>query len=634
MLAIDSYNNGEFDPSIPRDDPPTELPLTEEDRLLEASGDGSEQAVISAAQQRNTTAARSQRAAERAAATTAGSSPRPAAQPTSPMEMDEPHAASPPAAATSGEVGGAGAVPVGVAFNSDLDSSDDSLSDSNSNPEQGGGESDAASALPTNAASGAGPVIGAAPVTGNCRISSKKIDDKKKQTADSFARIEAGIAKWREELLAAKQEDARLAAKQEEARLAAKKRDAKREAVHLAKTQALLEAKREEERLAAKQREDAATMLEENGGEDESDEEGSDESDDEVVLQHREESEGEATGATPPPSTPAVQYIVKRTGVHFRETLVGERDRNRRFAHYMQAQERAAASSEGVVAASEPSEASEAAAEHGEGCELAADESSGAVAEGQHGEGGEGGGDDKAKQVRHTHAQPSPPSPPPLPPCTKPSRAVPLLLAETIVRLLWLWLARPGKGEAQQQPQDQQPLSTQARLPIRSVPCVGAHSGPDPQAGCSGVARALHASAALHGHAAHWGVRELHTDTGGYAGRLAMGGGADSRGRRAWRDLRASQPQRSVHNESDGPRGCQGRRDHGFGGQPAQTERRRDAEECCGEGCHRRARRCRGAADSSRAPGYRDRRQTRCMLGHRRACGCACRSADELPDLR
>ena len=134
----------------------------------------------------------------------------------------------------------------------------------------------------------------------------------------------------------------------------------------------------------------------ESDDEEESDEE--EESDDEdVVLQHREESDGEASEAAQPPCVPAVQHIVERGGVTFRREAVDERDQRRRFAHAMLAKERAAASSEGVAAASE------AAAEGGEGCELAADESGGAVAEGQH----EGGSDNQQKKKAHPALTPT-----------------------------------------------------------------------------------------------------------------------------------------------------------------------------------------------------------------------------------
>ena len=122
----------------------------------------------------------------------------------------------------------------------------------------------------------------------------------------------------------------------------------------------------------------------------ESDEE--EESDDEdVVLQHREEIDGEASEAAPPPRALAVQHVVERGGVTFRRAAVDERNQRRRFAHAMQAKERAVAASEGIAAASE------AAAEGREGCELAADESGGAVAEGEH----EGGSDNQQKKKAH-----------------------------------------------------------------------------------------------------------------------------------------------------------------------------------------------------------------------------------------
>ena len=140
MLTIDSYNDGEFDPSVPHDEPDNpEPPPTEEDRQLTSRAPGSELAVVDAAWQRGRTAARSQRAAAKAdaagalgspesnsppaatspaaassapastdAAAAARGSPRPAEPATTPMETDEPHAAPPPAAATSGEAGGEG----------------------------------------------------------------------------------------------------------------------------------------------------------------------------------------------------------------------------------------------------------------------------------------------------------------------------------------------------------------------------------------------------------------------------------------------------------------------------------------------------------------------------------------------
>ena len=67
MLTIPSYNDGEFDPSVPSGEPETpEPPPTEEDLQLESRAPGSENAVIEAARQRDTPAARSQRAAEKA----------------------------------------------------------------------------------------------------------------------------------------------------------------------------------------------------------------------------------------------------------------------------------------------------------------------------------------------------------------------------------------------------------------------------------------------------------------------------------------------------------------------------------------------------------------------------------------
>ena len=137
VLTIDSYKNGEFDPSVPSGEPETaEPPPTEEDRQLASRAPGSELAVVDAARQRGTPAARSKRAAERAgaaspeptsppaaaspaaassapasldAAAAARGSPRPAEPATTSMDTDEPHAAPPSAAATSGEAGGEGA---------------------------------------------------------------------------------------------------------------------------------------------------------------------------------------------------------------------------------------------------------------------------------------------------------------------------------------------------------------------------------------------------------------------------------------------------------------------------------------------------------------------------------------------
>ena len=110
----------------------------------------------------------------------------------------------------------------------------------------------------------------------------------------------------------------------------------------------------------------------------------------EEVLQHREESEGEAAeDPTPPLRASVVPHIVERAGVTFRRAAVDERDRRLRFARAMLAKEReAVASSEGEVTAS---------ASAAEGGELAADESGGAVAEGLH----EGGSDSQQqKQAR------------------------------------------------------------------------------------------------------------------------------------------------------------------------------------------------------------------------------------------
>ena len=139
MLTIPSYNDGEFDPSVPSGEPETpEPPPTEEDLQLESRTPGSEQAVGDAARQRGTPAARSRRAAVKAAAAyTRGSpestsppaaastataasaptstdapaaatrgSPRPAEPSTTPMDTDEPHAAQPSAAATAADDGG------------------------------------------------------------------------------------------------------------------------------------------------------------------------------------------------------------------------------------------------------------------------------------------------------------------------------------------------------------------------------------------------------------------------------------------------------------------------------------------------------------------------------------------------
>ena len=128
MLAIDSYNNGEFDPYVPCDEPETdEPPPTEEDRELTSRAPGSENAVIEAARLRGTPAARSQRAAERAdaaspestshstspaaaasaptstdvpTAAAARGSTRPAEPPTTPMETDEGCSVGPAAAVT------------------------------------------------------------------------------------------------------------------------------------------------------------------------------------------------------------------------------------------------------------------------------------------------------------------------------------------------------------------------------------------------------------------------------------------------------------------------------------------------------------------------------------------------------
>jgi hypothetical protein len=141
VLTIPSYNDGEFDSSVPSGEPETpEPPPIEEDRQLTSRAPGSESAVIEAARQRSTPAARSQRAAERAGAASpestshpaaaspanaasapastdvptaaaAGGSPRPAEPSTTPMETDEPHAAPPSAAAASGEGGAEGAAP-------------------------------------------------------------------------------------------------------------------------------------------------------------------------------------------------------------------------------------------------------------------------------------------------------------------------------------------------------------------------------------------------------------------------------------------------------------------------------------------------------------------------------------------
>ena len=131
MLTIPSYNDGEFDPSVPSGEPETpEPPPIEEDLQLESRTPGSEQAVGDAARQRGTPAARSKRAAEKAAAASPEStshpaaatpaaapaaasrgSPRPAEPPTTPMETDEPHAAPPPTAATADEGGAEGVAP-------------------------------------------------------------------------------------------------------------------------------------------------------------------------------------------------------------------------------------------------------------------------------------------------------------------------------------------------------------------------------------------------------------------------------------------------------------------------------------------------------------------------------------------
>ena len=88
-----------------------------------------------------------------------------------------------------------------------------------------------------------------------------------------------------------------------------------------------------------------------------------------------------------------MKHIVERPGVIFRREAMDERNQRLRYAHAMLAKERAAASSEGEVAASA------AAAEGEEGGELAADESGGAVAEGLH----EGASDNQQqKQARPT----------------------------------------------------------------------------------------------------------------------------------------------------------------------------------------------------------------------------------------
>ena len=94
MLTIDSYKNGEFNPSVPSDEPETpEPPPTEEDRELASRAPGSELAVIEAARQRDTPAARSQRAAERAGdaspeSTSAESAASPAAAASAPASTD------------------------------------------------------------------------------------------------------------------------------------------------------------------------------------------------------------------------------------------------------------------------------------------------------------------------------------------------------------------------------------------------------------------------------------------------------------------------------------------------------------------------------------------------------------------
>ena len=133
----------------------------------------------------------------------------------------------------------------------------------------------------------------------------------------------------------------------------------------------------------------------ENG--EESEEEESD--DGEVVLEHRQDSDGEASeDPTPPPRAAVVHHIVEGAGGTCRlltprelsRMAIDDRKRRLLFAQTVEAKERAAASSVGEVTASP------AAAEGEEGGELAEDESGDAVAEGQH----EGGSDKQQKKQK------------------------------------------------------------------------------------------------------------------------------------------------------------------------------------------------------------------------------------------
>ena len=114
--------------------------------------------------------------------------------------------------------------------------------------------------------------------------------------------------------------------------------------------------------------------------------------DEEPELQFRVESDDEATeDATPPPRAEGAGVTCRPlTPREVSRMQINARMRQRRFAQTMEAKERAAASSEGEVAASA------AAAEGEEGGELVADESGGAVAEGQH----EGSSDNQLKKQK------------------------------------------------------------------------------------------------------------------------------------------------------------------------------------------------------------------------------------------
>ena len=261
--------------------------------------------------------------------------------------------------------------------------------------------------------------------------------------------------------------------------------------------------------------------------------------DEEEVLQHRQESEGEASEAAQPPCAPVVKHIVERSGVDivkrpgatWRQEGVGSRNSGRRLAHAILAKEQAAASSEGITAASE------AAAEGGEGCEPAVDESGGAVAEGQH----EGGSDSQQKKQEHPvltptlTLTPNPITPTPITLTLTPTPNLTLTLtpnltltltltltytcpafsanpsplhptltrraspacADVIVRLHGLWLARHRACTRAMCEHDwlgfeQQPRQPQAQVRLSAVPRAGAHAGSEPQAGCSGVPQALH----------------------------------------------------------------------------------------------------------------------------------------------